>query len=235
MQKKLITLYQGKQDFAPADVNIIIDVLRAFTVSDYAFRQDVESIILTSDETQALALQNANTLLSGEKQGGYQISGFDYGNSPYAISQATLAGKKLVQKTTNGVAVTLAALTAKHVLVTGYSNAYATAKYVQTLKTCTTINIIASHPTGDEDLACAEYIKAILLNAYKTDEDLKTLEEAVVYRILNSKAAHKFNDQHNTDFSILDLSLSAVQTNNAFAMKVQQQHNTLITIIKGYY
>jgi len=224
----MINIYQGKNTLAYADVNIIIDVLRAFTVSDYAFQQGVDRIILTSNKKEALQLSNESTYLSGEESGGYKIPQFDYGNSPYALSRATLQHKKLVQKTTNGVAVTLESLNAQHIFVTGYSNAYITAKYVSTLEKCKTINIIASHPQGDEDLACAEYIKAILLNRY---DDLQRLEEETVYRILNSEAANKFHDPTNTDFSILDLNLCAIATKNKFIMKVKQKKSR-ITIEK---
>ncbi len=231
MLKKQITLYQGKQALAYADVNIIIDVLRAFTVSDYAFQQGVERIILASNENEAFQLRDENTYLSGEKNGGYQIPNFDYGNSPYALSMISLHDKQLVQKTTNGVAVTLTSLNAQHVFVTGYSNAYTTAKYISTLKQCQKINIIASHPTGDEDLACAEYIKAILLNQY---DQRQHLEEVTVYRILNSEAAQKFHDPKNTKFSILDLGLCIINTRNNFVMKVKQK-KLLITIKKRLF
>ena len=224
----MIKIYQGKNTLAYADVNIIIDVLRAFTVSDYAFQQGVDSIILTSNKKEALQLSDENTYLSGEESGGYKIPQFDYGNSPYALSKATLQNKKLVQKTTNGVAVTLESLNAQHIFVTGFSNAKSTAEYISRLKQCKNINIIASHPQGDEDLACAEYMKAILLNKY---ENLQKLEESTVYRILNSEAAQKFHDINNKDFSILDLTLCSIATKNEFIMKVKQKKSQ-ITIEK---
>lgn len=224
----MIKIYQGKNTLAYADVNVIIDVLRAFTVSDYAFQQGVDSIILTSNKKEALQLSDENTYLSGEESGGYKIPQFDFGNSPYALSKAKLQNKRLVQKTTNGVAVTLESLNAQHIFVTGFSNAKSTAEYISRLKQCKNINIIASHPQGDEDLACAEYIKAILLNNY---ENLQKLEESTVYRILNSEAAQKFHDINNKDFSILDLTLCSIATKNEFIMKVKQK-NSQITIEK---
>ncbi len=224
---KKISIYQGKQSLDNANVNIVIDVLRAFTVSDYAFQQGVKHIILAANNSQAFALRDENTYLSGEKNG-YKITEFDYGNSPYELSQANLQHKTLVQKTTNGVAVTLDSLNATYIFVTGYSNAFTTAMHACHLDACTNINIIASHPSGDEDLACAEYIKKIILNDY---DDLQSLEEETVYRILNSKAASKFQDEKNKEFSILDLSLCAVKSKNNFVMKVENKQS-MVTIVR---
>jgi 2-phosphosulfolactate phosphatase len=96
-----------------------------------------------------------------------------------------------VQKTSNGVKATLLALNAATVLVTGLSNARNSARYARQLATAkpgSAINIIASHPDDDDDLACAEYIRDIALDAQRIDV------EAIQRRIRDSRAAQKFYD-----------------------------------------
>jgi len=57
----------------------------------------------------ALKASDPALLLAGEIKG-LGIPGFDLDNSPYRVAQAKLEGRRLVQKTTNGVKATLAAL-----------------------------------------------------------------------------------------------------------------------------
>lgn len=98
-----------------------------------------------------------------------------------------MTDKSLIQKTTNGVTAALGALNAKHLFVTGFSNAKTTAQHVKKLvaNDCV-INIVASHPSGDDDMACAEYIKGIIEGT-----NVVTAAEAIE-RIKGSSVAEKF-------------------------------------------
>ncbi len=224
MKKVEIEIFQGKEHQSKyADINIIIDVIRAFSVSYYAFKNKIREIVLVASEQEALELKKNNEqfVTSGEVNG-YKIDSFDFGNSPYEISKSYLERKILIQKTTNGVATTLSSLNAEKVFVTGYVNALNLAKYVKNIikesnKSNFKINIIASHPTGDEDLACAEYIKKIIL---EDDFSLKELDCATLYRISNCKAAKKFWDMDNKDFSINDIIMVLNIENSDFVMEV---------------
>jgi len=236
METKInIHITQGKQQLPHADFNIIIDVIRAFTVSHYAFFKGIEEIILINDIATAISLKKKYmpAITSGEIKG-YKITEFDYGNSPYDLSEATLLDKTLIQKTTNGVSVTLASLNADHIFVTGYSNAENTIKYIQKMidgmnKESINVNLIASHPSGDEDIACAEYMKFLLLNS--SSKQYKKAEEETIYRILQSEASVKFIDPNNKDFSPLDLVLCTIKKQTDFAMKIKIE-NKLIKIEK---
>ena len=221
-----INIIQGNDNILPpSHINIVIDVIRAFSVSHQAFINGIEKIILTNSEQIALSLKNSNSniILSGEVNA-IKINSFDFGNSPYDIAHANLSDKTLVQKTTNGVKATLNALKTNQLFVTGYSNAYTTAMYIKKLLSKSNnkikqINIIASHPSGDDDLACAQYIKTIIENKITS---LKDIEENTVSRIIHSDAAYKFYDQNNPSFSVLDLSLCLIKTNCDFVMKVEE-------------
>jgi 2-phosphosulfolactate phosphatase len=230
-----INITQGKQQLAHADFNIIIDVIRAFTVSHYAFLKEIKEIILTNNIETAITLKKIYTpaITSGEING-YKISEFDYGNSPYDLYEAEISDKTLIQKTTNGVAVTLASLNADNIFITGYSNAKSTIRYIHKMienmnKDSIKINIIASHPSGDEDIACAEYMKFLFLN--NNQKQYKRKEEETLYRILESEAAKKFLDSNNKDFTPLDLVLCTINKKSDFAMKIHIE-NKLIKIKK---
>jgi len=227
MQELSIKIIQGIEDLEYADINIVIDVIRAFSVSHQAFKMGVEEIYLTNSESDALAMKEKNPelLLSGEVNG-YKISTFDVGNSPYDMRIFQLKNKKMLQKTTNGVKATLNAHNCKQLFVTGYSNAYVLANYIkknlksQSIKK---INIIASHPTSDEDLACAEYIEKIILD--DITHSIKEFEESIVHRIFQSQAAQKFIDAENRDFLLLDLVLCMTREDTDFIMQVTQEKN----------
>lgn len=60
-------------------------------------------------------------LLCGER-GGLPIDGFDLGNSPREFGAGTVAGKRLLMKTTNGTAAFLAVAGAKRVLAAAFVN-----------------------------------------------------------------------------------------------------------------
>jgi 2-phosphosulfolactate phosphatase len=218
----MITIYKGNShSLDSSDINIVIDVIRAFTVAHYAFIKGAKQILLakTKDEAYSIKQENPDFLLAGEEHG-IGIEGFDFDNSPKRINEERLCGKTLVQKTTNGVKATLNSLNTKHLFVTGYSNAKTTAFFVNKIIQMTpknlTINIIASHPTGDDDLACAEYIQGLIQG-----ENILTHTE-VEQRIKNAHVAQKFFNPNNEDFHVDDIFFCTRAQNSDFVMKVNQ-------------
>ncbi len=224
-----IHIYQGNSSPPTVTkITIVIDVIRAFTVAHYAFLNGAKRIILAENVKQAFQLKRKNPdfLLAGEING-LPIEGFDLDNSPYKIRSKDLAGKTLIQKTTNGVRATLNCLSSDHTFVTGYSNAKTTAKYIKnnfTTDQQKSINIIASHPSGDDDLACAEYIKSIL-----EDSNTFTTKE-VAERIKHSHVADKFFDENNSYFIREDIEYCTKELEAGFVMKVRK--NTKIPMIE---
>jgi len=215
-----LSIYQGSSNkLKGADIHIVIDVIRAFTVTHYAFLKGVKHIYLVRTVQEAFELKEKNPhyLLAGEVKG-LPIEGFDLDNSPFHLIQNDLDGKILVQRTTNGVQATLNALNAKEVLVTGFTNAKTTANYI--LKKMEnhkhlSINIIASHPTGDDDLACAEYIRDYLFGFNPNKDD-------VIERIIKSEAAKKFLDDSNERFHERDIDMCVREMDESFVMKVEK-------------
>ncbi len=210
-----VRIYQGNDLALPdADANVVIDVVRAFTVSHYAFLGGAEAILLVPEVAEAFAARDElpNALLAGEV-GGLCIEGFDLDNSPRRFAVTDLQGRTIIQKTTNGVKAALHSLGAPTVLVTGFSNARATVDYLLQLGPLKQINLVASHPTGDEDLACAEYIRSLLLGKEITAEEVQR-------RIRGSDTVQKFLDPNQPAFDPDDIDYCSELLPAEFVMAV---------------
>ncbi len=216
-----INIIQGNDhQLQEATVNVVIDVIRAFTVAHYAFLNGASTILLVNRVEEAFQLKQENpTLLLAGEINGVAISGFDLDNSPYRMDHADVANRTIVQKTTNGVKATLHSLNADHVFVTGFSNAKTLASYLRTLlqdKKSPIINIVASHPRSDDDLACAEYMKGIILG------DIVVTKEEVVDRIYKAEVAQKFLNPSIVEFDRNDLGYCTTERYSDFVMKVNK-------------
>ncbi|MFZ3578479.1 2-phosphosulfolactate phosphatase [Virgibacillus sp. DJP39] len=218
-----INIFQGSETPSiPATITIVIDVIRAFTVSNVAFLGGANRIFLADSVQQAIKIkqENPDFLLAGEVNG-LAVKGFDLDNSPFRIQKEFLVGKTLVQKTTNGVKATLNCLASEHLYVTGFTNARKTAEYVRDSLNNNkqmTVNIIASHPSGDDDLACAEYIKSIL------EGSNSILADEVINRIKCSHVAEKFFNEENIGFMREDIFTCIKEFDSGFVMKVSQKN-----------
>lgn len=214
-----VAIIQGTGCAYPgADINIVIDVIRAFTVSHVAFLRGVREIFLVNTLAEAFALKarHADYLLAGEVQG-LPIDGFDLDNSPHTFSEAEIDNRSLVQKTTNGVKATLLALNADTILVTGLSNAKKTALHARQLAMALPrckVNVIASHGGNDDDLACAHYIRDQLLglNSVKLED--------IQHRIRTSSPAIKFFDAAMPAFKEQDMAFCTEEVPCDFVMQV---------------
>lgn len=214
-----VQIIQGPKPLLKAGgFHIVVDVIRAFTVAHVAMTQGVRQICLVESISAALALkdQNPEYILAGEHNG-LPVPGFDLPNSPYTFSTLNLQGKTLILKTTYGTEAALNALQGAHVFVAGFINAKITALYVKQLAANNPkkiITIIASHPTSDEDLACAQYIQDLL-----TDRNKITVEE-VANRIRMSDCARKFSDRSKTAFDPRDLERCSQESDSAVVLRV---------------
>jgi 2-phosphosulfolactate phosphatase len=155
----------------PAEVSrasgcaVVIDVMRAFTVTAWAFHLGAEKIVLLRELSDALALK-VQTPGSLAFQDGPPISGFDLANSPVQIEQLDLAGRTIYQRTTSGTQGALAASHCQPLICTGFTTARATAAFLK--RECPDEYHFV--PTGEagratEDVACAEYIQALVEDA----------------------------------------------------------------------
>jgi 2-phosphosulfolactate phosphatase len=226
-------IWQGHEpQLRAADLYIVIDVIRAFTTTQIAFERGASQVLLAGRVDEAFALKRAHPdfLLAGERDA-LKIEGFDLGNSPHACSRIDFRGRGMILTTTNGVRATLHALQFAQkyavdqpspVLVTGYGNAEASAIYARELlsaQSASRIDIIASHPTGDDDLACAEFIRDCILQTEFIDH------AQISRRIRACQSAQKFLDPARPHYDPRDVEFCAASRPHNFAMLAVEQES----------
>jgi len=147
----------AEMDGTPS-VAVVVDVMRAFTVTAWAFARGAESVVLAATLDEALALKARHpdwvTLKDGPP-----APGFDAVNSPGMLRSADLGGRTVVQKTTYGTVGALAAREALLVLCASFVVAGATARLLRARANgAVTFVVTGEDGQADEDLACAQYI-----------------------------------------------------------------------------
>lgn len=155
---------------------VIIDVFRAFTLEPYLFHNGCEKIIQVKTVKEAFELKQKHPeyILIGERDG-KKTDGFDYGNSPSAIEHTDFTGRTVVHTTTNGVQGIMNAINAERIMTGSFVNAKATVKYI-TDSHCDRVTLVAMgwrDRDTEEDLLCADYMKALLENRTMDDIDEK--------------------------------------------------------------
>ncbi len=147
---------------------VIVDVFRAFTTAAFCVAAGAREIVLVADHERALALKrdDPSLFLTGEIEG-RPIAGFDIGNSPSAIEQLDLEGRRVVQRTSAGTQGVNAAAAAREILLGSFVIAEATVRYLR--RGADEVTVVAmghgGDETADEDEACARYLAARLADA----------------------------------------------------------------------
>lgn len=140
---------------------VVIDVLRAFTVSAFALAGGARECLLLStvDEARRLAAATPGAVISAEDNT-LPIAGIDISNSPTQIRQTDLRGRTLVQRTSAGTPVINAVRRDLDIYAGSFVVARATAQACL-LRRPASVTLVAS---GDfpEDHACATYIEALI-------------------------------------------------------------------------
>ena len=204
---------------------IIIDVFRAFTTAAIAFDRGVREIILVAEAEDALVLhrRGVGDLLMGEV-GGERPDGFDFGNSPFEVSQAELDGKTLVQSTRAGTVGVAAAAKADTIYLGSFVVAQATVDAI--LKdNPSLVTIIAMGDQGivrsDEDEHCGIYLRNLLEGRHPDPDALRSL-------IMQGGATQKFFDDTQPQYHPKDVELALQVNKYPFAMKVTREDGQLV-------
>ena len=145
---------------------VVIDVIRAFTNAAFAFSKGAKEIypVSTVEEALLFKVQNSEALACGEV-GGMPPEGFDFGNSPTQTSLLDLSGRVIVQRTGAGTQGITRSVNATTMLAASFVVARATVTYIQRLATDSVTFVVTGqvdNNSGDEDLACAEYLETLL-------------------------------------------------------------------------
>lgn len=212
-----ITIYQGHYPPPnPNGITVVIDVIRAFTTTHFAFTRGVTQIfpVETAEQAFAMRQQHPRALLAGEIDA-LPIDGFDFGNSPWEVDNADIAGRTLIMRTTNGMKATLNARPCAGLFVTGLISAQATARTI-IARDPAHVLLVASHPTGDEDMACAEYLSHLLGGPGIS-------RDQAISRTLHARSAIKFLEGRNPRLRAADIEMAARCEATGFAMEVTSE------------
>lgn len=145
---------------------VVIDVLRAFTTAAWILSGGAERLVLAESVDEALRLKKFMGPGALALQDGPLTPGFDLGNSPGQVRVAPLRGRPVIQRTNNGTVGVYAARHAPLVLCAALNNASATARrLVATGAEDVTYVVTGDQGRADEDLACGEYIHAMVVGS----------------------------------------------------------------------
>jgi 2-phosphosulfolactate phosphatase len=202
---------------------VVIDVLRAFTVSAYALAGGAREcrLVRTIDEAQALASTIPDAVICAEEEG-LPVPGIAISNSTTQIANIDLKGRVLIQRSSAGTQVA-AAVKQGDIFAASLVVARATVQACQ-LRHPETLTLLASadHP---EDHACAQYMEGIIRGEERDLEQLLThLKQSDRYRKLTSGTW--------PGFAPTDLDLSLQPDRFDFAMPVTR-HDGYLRLTKA--
>jgi len=156
---RILRLALGSSPARPLGVGY--DVFRAFTT------RGARRIVMVDSLDKALELRNSGVgdYCIGERES-VKPPGIDFGNSPAELRRAEVAGKTLIQTTTNGTAGITAARGADRIYAGALVTAEATVRAIlrNTPAVITLVAMGRSNGTirADEDELCALYLRACL-------------------------------------------------------------------------
>ena len=214
----------------PHDVVVVIDVLRSFSTAAYAFAAGASVIHPVETISEALLLQEMlpEAITTGAIAGGDPAPGFDFGNSPSALAAANLQGRELIQTTVAGVRGLLRCAQARAVFAGSLVCARATANAIRQLGAQEVMLLITGEwvdRDGDEDVACADYLEALLLGECP---DPEPFEE----RVRNSDFGRRFTAGDNPSLPLSDLKLCAQADRFDFAMPAMRDKGRFVLLAK---
>jgi len=193
---------------------VVIDVMRAFTTAAFAFEAGLTEIELVSTLEEAFAAQGFRM---GEG-GGRLIPGFDHNNSPSRLMGRHLSGRGVL-RTGSGTQCVTAAVRASEVWLGSLVVASATARALSDREVVTLV-ASGSPREGEEDLACAECLAALLRGQrYQRD----TIVAAV--RASRAAARHLSDD---VDFPAEDVNCAVAIDRFHFAMRADRHEGRVV-------
>lgn len=200
---------------------VVIDVLRAFTVAAWAFERGAERILLSNDEADALRVRDDVDGVAIND--GVPDGRFDLMNSPDHVAAADLTGRTVVLRTAAGTTGAVAARHAPILFCTGLTTAGATARGLRRLGV-ERVTLVATG--GDDDLACAEHLAA-LLRGEPTDP------AAVAGRVVGSdiaRALAQYVRDGNPGVGARDVELACEIDRFPFAMRATDTDGRLVLV-----
>jgi len=196
---------------------VVIDVLRAFTVTAYALGGAAVECRMAAGVEEALELSARipGSVVSAEVEG-LPVEGIPVSNSPTMVRDLDLRGRVLVQRTSSGTQGVLAAASAERLYAGSLVVAAATAGAIRAAAP-ELVTLVASgwdrgHP---EDEACARYLESLIL---EKPADL----EALLAPFRQTDRYHSFAAGEWPGLPPTDLELSLCPNVFDFAMPVSR-------------
>lgn len=223
-------LFLNRLDPAPDanDVVVVIDVLRSFSTAAYAFAAGASAIYPVETITEALQLQQQlpKAITTGAIAGGNPAPGLDFGNSPSALAGIDLHGRELIQTTAAGVRGLLRFAHVRTLFAGSLVCARATATAILRAEAEEVTLLITGEwvdRDGDEDIACADYLEALLQGR---NPDPEPYEQ----RIRNSDFGRRFSAGNNPSLPRSDLDLCAQANRFDFAMPAERREGRFVLL-----
>ena len=208
----------------------IIDVFRAFSTAAVALANGASRITMVSTVEEALVLRNNGTgqLCMGEV-GGRAPAGFDFGNSPFEVSQVDFQGKAIIQRTSAGTQGIAAAGQARRLYAASLVTAKATARAMLSgdpdRMTLVAMGKNAVERT-DEDELCALHLRNLL-------EGRPGDIHAVRQMILAGGEAARFHDPARPHLHADDLTIALDVDRYDFAIRVTLENGRAVARVEG--
>jgi len=204
---------------------VIIDVFRAFTTAAVALARGAERIVMVAGIDEALRLreQGVGDITVGEVNG-IRPEGFDFGNSPHEMVQASLQGKVVIQSTRAGTTGVAAASGADAVFGGSFVVADATARAIlEDDPSCVTLVAMGwnAQVRTDEDEQCAMYLRNRLQGRRPDPQALRRL-------VLESGEIAKFRDPGQPNFHPQDLEIALDVNKYDFAVRISREEDLLV-------
>ena len=185
---------------AKEELVVVIDVLRAFTTACYVINNSPKDYMVVDDLDLAYRLkkENSDYILMGERDG-FNLPGFDYGNSPTEIKDVDFSHKTIVHTTTLGTRGIINALRHTQTVITGsFVNAKAIINYIKKGNP-KIVYLYCTNGTSDdnEDVLLAKYIrsyfenKPLSMEAFK--KNLIKHESGIMY-LINPRTKYSKKD-----------------------------------------
>ncbi len=204
---------------------VIVDVFRAFTTAAVALARGAAKIIMVAGPPEALALreEGVGDLCVGEVEG-KQPAGFDFGNSPHEMTQASLEGKTIIQSTRAGTTGVAAAANASAIYAGSFVVAKATAEAIRKAAP-SLVTIVAmgwnARMRTDEDELCAMYLRNLL-------EEREPDTDALHKLALASGEVTKFHDPAQPHFHPEDCEIALDINRYDFAIRISREDDLLV-------
>jgi len=208
------------------DTVVVIDVLRSFTTAAVALARGARAVYPVEAISEALALAGElpGALTVGAVGGGDPVPGFTYGNSPSALMEASVRGRPVVMTTAAGVKGLQRFRHARALHAASLVCARATAEAIKKAGADEVTFVVTGEwvdRDGDEDIACADYIEALL----RGEQPRPAL---FAERVCHSDFGQRFLAGTHPNLPLADLELAAQVDRYDFAMPVHREDGHLV-------